>query len=366
MRWCLGIEIGGTKLQIGLGRGDGVLRSLWREEIDPGAGAGRIQQQILAGIHELLRQAHVDRGQVAGIGIGFGGPVDTERGLVTTSHQVGGWEQFPLVQWARVNLDLPAMLHNDADTAALAEAKFGAGQGFDPVMYVTVGSGIGGDLVCGGDIYRGSGQGALEIGHLRPGQRPLHVAQAGATVESIASGFGIEERARRVIADWGRTSLFVESRFQSAASPEREAQVARGEFGFPSERFATLLKLAGNDPAQVTTRLIARAAEQGDGLSRDLLADATSTIGWALAQAITLLNPGRIVIGGGVSLIGQEQFFEPVRRACRAETFKPFANAAEIVPAALGEEVVVHGALALARAAFIDEPDLRQFTPAEG
>ena len=82
-----------------------------------------------------------------------------------------------------------------------------------------------------------------------------------------------------------------------------------------------------------------------------------------MAQAVTLINPARIVIGGGVSLIGQDLFFDPVREACEAEVFRPFAGIADIVPAALGEEVVVHGALALARAAFHREPLLKTFTP---
>ena len=113
----------------------------------------------------------------------------------------------------------------------------------------------------------------------------------------------------------------------------------------------------------MTARMIAQAAAQGDRLSRELLSDATETLGWAVAQAITLINPARIVIGGGVSLIGQEQFFEPVREACRAKVFGPFAGIAEIVPAALGEEVVIHGALALARSHFQEQSPLKAFAP---
>jgi predicted NBD/HSP70 family sugar kinase len=173
VRWYLGIEIGGTKLQIAVGRGEGEpCRAFWRGQVEASQRAVRIQQQIVEGVDELLARARLDRAQIAGVAVGFGGPVDTRRGLIVTSHQVAGWENFPLVKWFDVNFGWPAVLHNDADTAAFAEARFGAGKGFDPVLYVTVGSGIGGGLICGGKIFRGSGAGAMEIGHLRPGNAP--------------------------------------------------------------------------------------------------------------------------------------------------------------------------------------------------
>jgi glucokinase len=360
MRWYLGIEIGGTKLQIAVGRGEGEpCRAFWRGAIDAAQQAPRIHQQILSGVDQLLIEARLAREQIAGVGIGFGGPVDTARGVVVTSNQVDGWDDFPLVKWIATNLGWPAVLHNDADTAAYAEAHFGAGRRFDPVLYVTVGSGIGGGLICDGKIFRGSGAGALEIGHLRPGQPPRHVSAGGSSVESIASGFGIEDRARRSIAEWAAATELVNSRFAAA---DAESKDAGNERPYP-ERFARLMRLAEGDPHRVTARIVAQAAAQGDRLSRELLSDATDTLGWALAQAITLINPARIVIGGGVSLIGQEQFFEPVREACQAEVFKPFAGIAEIVPAALGEEVVIHGALALARAGFAEQSSLKAFAP---
>lgn len=362
MRWYLGVEIGGTKLQIAIGRGEGEpFRAFWRGPIDAAQQAHRIHQQILEGVDELLGRARLTREQIAGVGIGFGGPVDTARGLVVTSHQVDGWDNFPLVKWFDSRLALPAVLHNDADTAAFAEASFGAGRGFDPVLYVTVGSGIGGGLICDGMIFRGSGAGAMEIGHLRPGQHPRRVSCCGGSVEAIASGFGMEDRARRTIAEWQAATDLVKSRFSTSDAGVEQQEVG-SRLRFP-EQFAALMKLAEGDPGRVTARMIAQAAAQGDRLSRDLLNDATDTLGWALAQAITLINPARIVIGGGVSLIGQELFFEPVREACRAEVFKPFAGIAEIVPAALGEEVVIHGALALARAHFQEHSHLKPFSP---
>src|SRR5262245_39757100 len=130
MSWYLGIEIGGTKLQLAIGRGQGEPpRAVWRGAVDPAARAPRIQQQILAGAAELLARARLTREQIAGVGVGFGGPVDSASGTVVTSHQVEGWDRFPLVAWIQENLDLPARLHNDADSAALAEARFGAGRG---------------------------------------------------------------------------------------------------------------------------------------------------------------------------------------------------------------------------------------------
>ncbi len=325
MSWLVGVEIGGTKLQIALGRGLGEpFHAFWRGAVDAPRGAEPIRRQIVGGVNELLAGAQVDRRDVAGVGIGFGGPVDTRAGRTVLSNQVAGWEDFPLIEWFTTAFGWPAVLQNDADTAALAEASFGAGRGFDPVLYVTVGSGIGGGLISGGKIYRGNGAGAMEVGHLRlpPGARGA--APGGDTVESIAAGFGIEDRARRMLAE-----------FDSAQR----------------DKIQSLLTLAGGDWRRVTTKLIAQAAAAGDGFSQSLLAEATDTLGWGLAQAITLVNPARIVIGGGVSLIGEALFFEPVRRACRRQTFLPFVDLAEIVPAALGEDVVVHGALALAQGA---------------
>lgn len=332
----LGIEIGGTKLQIAVGRGEGeTFHGFWRGTIDARAGAARIQEQIVAGVDELLAQSRLTRDQVAGVGIGFGGPVDSAAGRIVVSNQVSGWQGFPFVQWIGDTFGWPAALHNDADTAALAEARFGAGRGFDPVMYVTVGSGIGGGLVIGGWIFRGEGAGAMEIGHLRPARSVLRVSLPAPSVESVASGFGMESRARGAFDEWLAANMPRD--IGSIAVPERFARV----FGATGERRAT-----------ITARAIAEEAARGDLFSGDLLADATDTLGWALAQAATLINPARIVIGGGVSLIGEAHFFQPVRRAFQTAVFEPFAGLAEIVPAALGEEVVIHGALALARDAF--------------
>src|SRR5436190_7632384 len=123
----LGIEIGGTKLQLALGVGDGTLAGHWRDGVDVVAGAAGILARIETAVPELLAQAGVARGQLRGVGIGFGGPVDDATKAVIKSHQVAGWDNFPLVDWVKERLGLPAALGNDADVAGLGEALLGAG-----------------------------------------------------------------------------------------------------------------------------------------------------------------------------------------------------------------------------------------------
>lgn len=316
----LGIEIGGTKLQLGLGAGDGVLRELWRGSVDVPAGAEGIRQQILQAVPELLERAGVERAAVRGVGIGFGGPVDDATRSVIRSHQIEGWDGFPLADWVTDLLGWPALLGNDADVAGLAEALFGAGKGLSPIFYITLGSGIGGGLIINGEIYRGCGRGAAEIGHLEvlwrtpesPGFEPIDMR---VRLEGVASGWAIQERARQ--------------------------EVQTGN--------SSLLRYAGGNPKWITAATVGQAAREGDPQAVAILKEVLMGLAEAIRQTIGLLCPRRIVIGGGVSLMGEDLLFAPLRRRVADHVFAPFVGCYDIVPAALGEEVVVHGALALAR-----------------
>ncbi len=194
----LGIEIGGTKLQLGLGNGDGKLAGLWRGRIEPSRGPEGIRQQIVAAVPELLHQAKLASGDLAAVTIGFGGPVDDAFQTVIKSHQIEGWDSFPLARWIGDFLHLPALLANDSDAAGLAEAVCGAGKGLSPIYYMNIGSGIGGGFVLDGRIYRGTGRGAAETGHLRIA-RWTKDGLVYETLEDLASGWAIERRARAAI-----------------------------------------------------------------------------------------------------------------------------------------------------------------------
>src|SRR5437868_6512107 len=184
----LGIEIGGTKLQLGVGDGSGgEFAAMVRHDIDARRGARGILEQI-----ESAATGLIQRYDVRQVGFGFGGPVDSDAGVVTKSHQVAGWESFPLARWCRESLGKPAVIGNDCDCAALAEARHGAGRGAKIVLYVTVGTGIGGGLVVNGHLLGHGRPASFEIGHLRPG---LNADRAEMTVESLAAGPAIAAAA---------------------------------------------------------------------------------------------------------------------------------------------------------------------------
>lgn len=340
----LGIEIGGTKLQLAVGGGDGSAPlALERYNVDPRRGATGILEQIEKSAIALMQRHDVRR-----IGIGFGGPVDAAQGRVIKSNQIDGWEKMPLVDWCRRTFGRPTVLGNDCDVATLAEARFGAGQGRRIVFYVTVGTGVGGGLAVGGEIYGAGRPAVAEIGHLRPG---LHDDRPEATVESIASGWGIAAAAAAQIA--GEVSRSFDTLRRSDVPSDRlavrlhlhDAEQADEEY------IADLLARCDHDAERLTAKTVAQAAAEGNEVARDVLQHAWKALGWAIAQVITITAPEVIVVGGGVSLIGEQMFFAPLRAEISRYVFPPLADSYVVIPAMLGELVVVHGALALAATA---------------
>jgi glucokinase len=343
----LGIEIGGTKLQIGVGAGDGsqpVALSLL--DIEPAAGAVGILSRIESEATALIARFPVRR-----IGIGFGGPIDPTTGRIIRSHQIEGWHYFPLAEWCQRTFKLPAVVGNDCDVAGLAEARFGAGRGRRVVFFVTVGSGVGGGLAVDGQIYRGSGLAAAEIGHLRPG---LHAERPDDTVESMASGWGIAAAAQARLAE---PMLHPFPPLGEPIDTGRHDPLRRRlmDVEEATEEFASdLLARADGKLDHVTAKLVAQAAGDGNQLAIEILQNACGVLGWAVAQMITLMAPQAVVVGGGVSQIGEPLFFAPLRSAVERYVFPPLLRSYEILPAALGEQVVLHGALALAATAAED------------
>jgi glucokinase len=337
----LGIEIGGTKLQLGVGAGDKPeLAALERLDIDAKRGASGILDQIQRAAPGLIRRHNVSR-----IGIGFGGPVDSSSGTVLKSHQVPGWDNIPLVKWCQETFEVPAAIGNDCDVAALAEARYGAGQGAGSVFYVTVGTGVGGGFVVGGKLHGAGRPAVAEIGHLRPG---LHDDRPELTVESLASGWGIAASAQTRITGQVSRSLDVLRRVGAGGTRAQiQSRMALAE-ETQREYVSDLLNRCHNDPEQLTAKIVAQAAAEGNEVAREVLDHAAQVLGWAIAQTITLLAPEVVVLGGGVALIGEQLFLGPVRQYVARYVFPPLATSYRLAPAALGELAVVHGAVAIA------------------
>ena len=218
-------------------------------------------------------------------GIGFGGPVDFEGQRVFHSTHVGGWGDFPLRDELQRTLGLPAIMDNDANVGALGEARYGAGRGYTSIFYMTLSTGIGGGIYIDGRIWRGADSYAGELGHLtiRP-DGPLCLCGAHGCFERMCSGLWLER-------DHGR----------SAKELMRDAEFVR--------RYVVDLALG-------------------------------------LKACIMLLNPARIVIGGGIGKAG-DALFGPLRDELRRQITAWSAARIDVVPAGLGDDSVLYGALAL-------------------
>jgi glucokinase len=300
----LGIEIGGTKLQIVAGDHSGVIARRWRFNVDPAAGGEGIRKQIRSSIDEILETADPEA-----IGVGFGGPVDRDRGRIFRSHQIEGWADFDLAEWLHRLTGRPVLIENDANSGALGEAVCGAGKGFNPVFYITLGSGVGGGLAVDGRIYHGTKPGEAEIGHVR-------LSPDGTIVEHRCSGWAVDAKIRK-LKESGSSSL--------------------------------LCKLVGNSTGG-EARHLSSALAQNDPAAWEILRETARDLAFALSHVTHLFHPEVIVVGGGLSLIG-----EPLRNAIvealpefLMDVFRPGPH---IRLAGLGEDAVPVGALLVARSA---------------
>ncbi len=312
----LGLDFGGTKLTAGLALvGEGEL--LARDQCPTPAGAG--PRRVFEAIVRLARSLGGEL-RPAGVGISFGGPVDPARGVVRICHHLPGWEEVPLPAWAQEEFGVPALMDNDANAAALGEHRFGAGRGCDHLLHVNVGTGIGGGIVLHGQVYQGATGMAGEIGHMvvLPGG-PVCTCGRHGCLEALASGPAIARDARKRLA----------------REPEHGLK---------------LLSLAGGNPEQITAQMVSEAAAQSDELAQDALDQAAKMLGLGIANAINLINPQRVTVGGGVVKIGPA-WMEKVRAAARANAMPDCP--VEIVVAALGDDSPLWGAIALAETASV-------------
>ncbi|MGL5858697.1 MAG: ROK family glucokinase [Angustibacter sp.] len=313
-RPAIGIDVGGTKVAAGLVDVDGRVLRRARRPTPHRTRAPQVVEDTIAEAIEELR----DHRQAIAVGIGAAGFIDASQSTVLFAPHLS-WRHEPLRDAVRRRVGLPVLVDNDANAALWAEARFGAGRGHGNVVEVNLGTGIGGALLVGGQLYRGQFGVAGELGHVQvvPGGHRCECGNRGCW-EQYASGNAVVREAR-------------------------ELAHARSPLAY------RMLELAGGEPDRITGPLVTQAATAGDPAARELLEDAGRWLGVGLANLAAVLDPGMFIVGGGVSEAG-DLLLEPAREAFRRQlTGRGFRPEAEIVPARLGNDAGLVGAADLAR-----------------
>lgn len=310
----LSLDFGGTKLAAGLVRAfSGHVIAAPRCPTPSDAQAS--YAAMLAMARDLLARTPEP---VRAVGVSFGGPVEVDGRTVRRSMHIPGWENMDLADRLEADLVLPCTIANDADAAALAEHRYGAGRNISHLLYMTVSTGIGGGIVIGGQIYRGAHAWAGELGHqlLDPNGPPCYCGRNGC-LESLASGRAMARAAQLALLDHRRPKS--------------------------NERMQPDL-LIGR--VSITAQDIAEAVAVGDPFACEIWEKAMNWLGIGIANAANILNPARVVLGGGLTRAGA-LLFKPVRRVVAERVLDPELD---IVPAELGDYVGLLGGAAVAPA----------------
>lgn len=315
---AIGVDLGGTKMHLGVVNPDSEV--LWesRERSTGQSEEGLVE--LLVSEIEAARRAHPG---VAAVGLGVPARIDRKRGVAISAVNLP-IQDLPLRDIVAERTGLPVVLDNDGNVAALAEHLYGAARGTDDVVMVTVGTGIGGGLILGGNVYRGSIGAGAELGHVvidLDGPRCQGSCPNHGCVEAFASGTALAREGRE--------------------AAEREPGSVLGE-----------MLAAGRE---IDGRAVTEAALGGDATAIAVVELIGSRLGVALASFANVFDPGVIVVGGGVMAAG-DLLLEPARRELRARALPPM-NRVPVVPAQLGPNAGMIGAAAMARIELLEGGD---------
>jgi glucokinase len=320
VRFVLGIDIGGTNLVVGSVAEDGSrIVATASEPTHAEAGAKDVLERLVGLADRAIgvTRREVPGAEILGVGVGAPGPLDTKRGIVLLTPNLG-WVNLPLRQIIHDRLGLPAALDNDANCAVLGEWWVGAARGARQAIGITIGTGIGGGLILDGKLYHGASDVAGEIGHatIDTEGRRCKCGNYGC-LEAYASGPNIALRAVEEI--------------QAGA-------VSR------------LPTLVGGDLSKVTAQTVYQAAQDGDDLALEVVNDTARFLGVGIANLLNVFNPEVVVVCGGVTAAG-DHLFVPLRREVARRAFKPAVAACRIVAGELAGTAGVYGAAK----AFLDQ-----------
>lgn len=311
----LAVDIGGTKIAAALVTREGVIEHRNRTATLAAEGPAAVLTRLWALVDGVLSEAGLNTTQIAGISLAVAGPIDMREGMITTAPNLPGWDAIPLRAMVADRYKVQSFLINDAKAAALGEQEFGAGKGLSDLICVTLGTGIGGGIIIGGRLYLGRSGAAGEIGHMTI---DLHGPRCSCgnigCWETFASGTAMEAEAARRIRAGERSSLRLAS---DAGSGE------------------------------VTAENIADAARRGDSLASSVISWSAGHIGTGLVNLANIFNPEVIVLGGGLSKIG-DPLILPAVSVVKERAFPIIARDVSIAVSSIGDDAAVLGAAAFA------------------
>lgn len=304
------VDLGGTHIRTAVADAGAELRGRL-DEPTPTGGPEAVMTRIAGMANRSASEAGTRVKDLAGAVVASPGPLDRLHGIVFSPPNMPGWETVPLKDELERHLGIPVTVENDANAAALGEFHFGAARGARDAVYMTISTGIGGGVVSDGRLLAGTSGIAGEIGHMTIDRHgPVCGCGNVGCLEASGSGTAIARRFREAVETGRKTSL------------------------------------TGTAPSAAE---IADAAQAGDPLAREIFLDAADAIGTGVANAINLFNPDVVVLGGGVSKIGQ-LLFDTVEDVADRRALPSARRSARIVAAQLGEDVGLIGALAVALA----------------
>lgn len=308
-KYVVGVDLGGTKISTALSDFNGNVISQTTVPTNASEGEAPVLNRIIESIDKVMKDGSTNTSEVSAIGIGLPGALNVEEGIILFTPNLP-FKDFNIVEPLKSRFEIPVFIDNDANVATIGEFMFGAGKGSKNVIFFTVSTGIGGGAVLNGKIYRGHTANAMEIGHMTvaPGGPRCNCGNVGC-VEAIASGTSIAKRGKEALASKVETSL-------------RKYE-------------------------EITSYEVFKEAEAGDEVSKEIIDNALNYLGIAVANAVSIFDPEYVIIGGGVSKAGNI-VFDTVRKVVDKRCFKNMAESVKIVPAGLGTDAGVIGAVALA------------------
>ncbi|WPC41126.1 ROK family protein [Clostridium sp. JS66] len=308
-KYVIGIDLGGTKISGAIADFNGDIISKYIIPTNSHEGEKVVLERIAAVMEKVIEESKIDKDKISDIGIGSPGPLDAKKGIIITTPNLP-FKNFNIVKPLEDKFNIPVHLDNDANAAAIGEYVFGAGQGTNNMVFITVSTGIGGGAILNGKIYRGNTCNALEIGHttIEKDGPKCNCGNYGCA-EALASGTAIGRAAKEEVEKGEKTSL--------------------------------------SSYEEITAYEVFKEAEKGDAVAQKVLDKALNYLGICVANVIASFDPEMVIIGGGVSK-GGNIVFQKVKEVVSKRCFKAMSENTKIVPAALGTDAGVIGAVALA------------------